>query len=155
MIVFGICAAVFLAVDLVTKAIFYPRAGFTVIPKVFSFEPLEYHNEGAAWGMFQGQVVPLVIMTFVFLVAGGFFYWKFKEGRSNMFWNIGCAFFLGGALGNLYDRIFLGGVRDFLQFDFIKFPTFNFADVFLNIGMAMIIIYVLFMYKGEKSANQS
>lgn len=155
MLILIIGAAILLAIDLVTKAIFYTHSGFTVIPGIFSFEPVSTPNRGAAWGIFQGHIVPLIIFTLIFLAAGIIFYWKFKQGRSNIFYNFGCAFFLGGALGNLYDRIFLDGVRDFLQFDFISFPVFNFADVFLNIGIAMIIIYVIFIYKGKESANHS
>lgn len=154
MLILIIGATILVAIDLITKAFFYPHSGFSVIPKILSFEPIQ-HNQGAAWGMFQGQVIPLIILTLVFLSAGLVFYWKFKSGRNNLFYNIGCAFFLGGALGNLYDRIFLGGVRDFLKFDFINFPIFNFADVFLNVGMAMIIIYIIFIHKGHTNDKRN
>ena len=53
---------------------------------------------------------------------------------------------VGGALGNLYDRIFLGYVRDFIKLDFMSFPVFNFADVFLNIGFALFAVWLIFIY---------
>jgi len=149
MLVFIVGTIIFLAIDLITKAVFYPRSGFNVIPGILSFEPLDFKNQGAAFGIFQGHVLPLILISIVFITIGGVVYWKFKQGRTSTFYNIGCAFFLGGALGNLYDRIFLGGVRDFLKFDFIDFPIFNFADVFLNIGTVMLVIYVLVIYKGK------
>lgn len=153
MLVLFIGAAILLAIDLVTKAVFYARSGFTVIPKVLSVEPIT-PNQGAAFGIFQGGVGLLVIATLVILVVGAFFYWKFKQGRNNLVFNIGCAFVLGGALGNLWDRIFNNGVRDFLQFEFINFPVFNFADVFLNIGMVLLVIYFIFIFKEKKSATR-
>jgi signal peptidase II len=64
---------------------------------------------------------------------------------------IGLAFVLGGAVGNLIDRIFLGGVRDFIRFDFFDFPVFNIADSFLTVGCVMLAVFILFLYrpKGE------
>jgi signal peptidase II len=54
---------------------------------------------------------------------------------------VGAAFVIGGGIGNLYDRIMFGSVTDFLHIDFVIFQTgiFNFADVSIMIGMAMII----------------
>ena len=126
---------------------------FTLIPGVLSVRPLERLNEGAAFGILQGAQVFLIIMTFVILAAGIFLYFRFEQGRGSKLFNIGCAFVLGGALGNLTDRIFLPGVRDFICFDFFDFPIFNLADVFLNVGMVLLAVYFLFVYKGTKHAN--
>ena len=57
---------------------------------------------------------------------------------------IGLGFLLGGALGNLLDRLRMGEVVDFLQFGLLPdyaWPTFNVADVSVCIGMGMIFIY--------------
>ena len=64
---------------------------------------------------------------------------------------------MGGAVGNLIDRIFLGGVRDFIYFIFVpNFPTFNVADSFLLIGTILFAIYAIFIYKPqEKDKNES
>ena len=150
MLVFIVCAVVVLAVDLVTKVIFVTPA--KVIPGIIGILPIE-PNQGGAFGIFQGHIPILVIVTVLILIGGTIFYVKFKQGRKSIWYNIGCALFVGGALGNLYDRVFLGGVRDFLNFEFMNFPVFNFADVFLNIGMVMLVIYFLFIYKEKKGAN--
>ncbi|HKL44284.1 MAG TPA: signal peptidase II [Candidatus Absconditabacterales bacterium] len=55
-------------------------------------------------------------------------------------------FVLAGAIGNLIDRIFLGGVKDFIKvFDW--FPIFNLADIFINIGIILLILKELFSTK--------
>lgn len=59
---------------------------------------------------------------------------------------------LGGALGNLIDRVVIGSVRDFLDAVFIEtltgysFPVFNGADVFVVVGVIMLAVYILFMH---------
>ena len=67
--------------------------------------------------------------------------WKIKTS----IYTISISFIVGGAIGNLIDRIFLGGVRDFLYFEFYpSFPTFNVADSFLCIGIVLMLIYIFF-----------
>ena len=59
---------------------------------------------------------------------------------------VGLGFILGGAIGNLIDRIRYGEVIDFLQFGILpkyKWPTFNLADTAICIGAAMLIIYTI------------
>ena len=63
-----------------------------------------------------------------------------------------------GAIGNLYDRIMLGYVIDFLYFIYIDFPIFNVADIYVTVSAAMLVILFLFIYKDEdldmKKANK-
>ena len=54
---------------------------------------------------------------------------------------------IGGAIGNMIDRIFLGYVVDFLEFTFIDFPVFNVADVCVVIGTILMAIYLIFLDK--------
>ena len=54
----------------------------------------------------------------------------------------GLALIVGGAIGNLLDRIYQGHVTDFI--DFIHFPAFNVADAAINVGVAAIVIAILF-----------
>ena len=58
-----------------------------------------------------------------------------------------------GCVGNMYDRIFFGYVRDFIQFDFWKsFPIFNFADAILCIGVVLFVIYlIIYLVKSRKN----
>ena len=151
MLVFIIVAVILLAIDLTTKALLW-GGGFTVIPRVLSVPSEKVRNYGAAFGL----PVPtwlLIVVTFVILIGGVTVYWRFKQGRKSKLFNVGCAFVLGGALGNLADRIFLGFVRDFIQFDFINFPVMNLADVFLNVGMVLLVIYLVFIYKWREKSG--
>lgn len=57
---------------------------------------------------------------------------------------------LSGILGNLYERIFFGYVRDFFDLTFVSFPVFNISDIFINIGVFGIIILILLSKKPVK-----
>ena len=54
-----------------------------------------------------------------------------------------------GAIGNLIDRVALGYVRDFIAFDFMNFPVFNFADSCITVGAVLLIVSVLFTKSGR------
>jgi signal peptidase II len=89
------------------------------------------HNTGSAFGLFQGNnnalfLLALVILGFLFYSARGFY----EEG--GLCGEIGVALVLGGALGNLIDRIQFGHVIDFL--DFRIWPVFNVADSAITVG---------------------
>ena len=134
-------------IDLITKILFEGQY-FVLIPKLLSV--YSHHNTGAAWGIFSGKLWLLLTITIVFLVAILLFDWFFRN--NNLFYNISISLIIGGALGNLIDRIFLGYVRDFIRFEFWpSFPIFNIADSFLFIGAVLLTIYILFFYKERKS----
>lgn len=141
-----------LALDLLTKHLFYGvRQDF--IPNLIAFRECEL-NTGGAWSVLSGNVVLLAIITFVFVICAIIFDIFFKN-KSKLYF-ISFAFILGGALGNLIDRIFLGGVRDFIFFEFMpNFPTFNVADSFLCVGFVLLCIFVLFFYKKEEKKDKS
>jgi len=144
--------------DLVTKAIFDGKVlGF--IPGFISIAGT-VHNTGASYGMFSGQSfaqVMFIILALLFasaLIAFDLFYKKpFKK---NVWYKLAFVLLLGGLFGNLIDRMTLGYVRDFVQFDFISFPVFNLADVALTCGCISFIIYVIFCnpFEALKETNQ-
>lgn len=151
-IVFACIIVGILVLDLVTKYVidgmFKEGTGVSAIPGLFNI--ILVHNFGAAWGIFEGSQAMLIIMSLVFL---GIFIWYFViEKRKSWLLFITFAFLCAGCLGNLYDRIVFGYVRDFIQFAFWQsFPIFNFADVFLTFGVIMFIIYLLIpLFKKEK-----
>ena len=71
-----------------------------------------------------------------------------------VFYNISLGLILGGALGNLVDRYFIGEVTDFISFSFFP-PVFNVADSFIVIGFILIIILILreYLKQGEKQRS--
>lgn len=137
-----------LCVDLVTKKL---AAGFlkgsaavSVIPGFFDLAYVE--NRGCAWGMFQGHVWPLALFAFAAL---GFLVWKRREiFRPRWVEPI----LYAGILGNLADRVFRGYVIDFVDlhwFDAYHFPCFNFADVYITVSAATLLVASFFIKEAK------
>ena len=140
-------AMVTLVIDQITKTILENiiKLGTTkqIIKNFFYITTV--HNDGAAWGIFSNQSIIIIIGTIIsFFVIYKFIY-GFKKNTRN---NIAFGLVLGGLAGNLCDRLFLGYVRDFLDFIIFKydFPVFNIADVAIVIGVILLIIAII---KGE------
>jgi len=102
--------------------------------KIFSFFSLRYvENTGIAFGLFQDRNLFFIISNTVFLLILIYIRKKFKDTLSS----IGIHFVIGGALGNIYDRIVYKYVIDFIDFHF--FPAvFNIADSSITIGAFFI-----------------
>lgn len=115
------------------------------------FRLMTSFNHGALWGMGQGYSAIFAILSIVAAVA--VVYWLFvARGARSLWLTVSLAFVMAGTLGNLYDRLGLHGlrddltgqveyaVRDFLYFQLINWPIFNFADTFLVTGAIMLLI---------------
>ena len=118
------------------------------INKFLNFELI--WNTGIGFGLFSTDPNLFYNLTslFIFLVVLFICYLIF---RSNFFDKICFSIVLGGALGNLYDRLIYFAVPDFIDFhvgDFHWF-TFNIADIFITVGIILIIIKDLFVKKDE------
>lgn len=131
------------ALDIVTKTIAnnalieYEKNG---IINNFFYLTLCY-NTGGAWSIFSGNVIMLIIIS---LVALGFVIYTIIKSNTQ-FYKYSSAVFIGGLLGNLYDRIVYGKVIDFLDFIIFgyDFPVFNIADCFICVGVALMLIAVI------------
>ena len=102
-----------------------------------------HRNTGAAWGILGDHTF---LLTIVSIVALGFMGYMMKDFnlRTNRWYSISMIMLIAGALGNLIDRVFRQEVVDFLKFEFINFPIFNFADTLLTIGVIIFLIdYIL------------
>ena len=131
-----------LVIDLVTKHFLFSVDYFNIIPHIISIKRLPGGNTGMAWGLFSNKTVGLIVVSLIMVIALLIFNHFVKN--KNIFYCISFGFIIGGALGNMYDRIFLNYVRDFLYFDFLpNFPIFNFADSFLCVGAIMLATYIL------------
>lgn len=120
------------------------------IPGFINFVRVE--NTGAAWGMLAGRPIILIILTIVILIVYLWFYYaRLKKHKNNtsLLLSISVGFITGGCIGNLVDRIALGYVRDFINFQFMDFPVFNVADICLTIGVILMIVYFIFFYNRE------
>ena len=112
----------------------------TVIPNFFY---LTYaNNYGGAWSIFEGNT--LII------------YYLFKNKVTRKIEIIGYSLLLGGAIGNLIDRIVYGYVIDFLDFYIFKydFPIFNVADIGIVVGIILLLVsMILEVYKNDNKRN--
>lgn len=138
-----------LVIDLITKHFLFDVEYFNLIPNVISIAT-NGGNTGAAWGFMSGETLSLIIISCVMLVAL-FIYNHFVKNK-NTFYCLAFGFMIGGAIGNLIDRIWLRYVRDFIFLDFWPtFPIFNIADSFLCIGTAMMAIYIIFIMNKKEN----
>ncbi len=93
-------------------------------------------NPGAAFGMLEHQRWVFILVAVTVLLVAGIFYSKLKR-ESNLL-QAGAGLLLGGAVGNLVDRIQTGLVVDFL--DFRIWPVFNIADIAICVGAGILIL---------------
>ena len=100
-------------------------------------------NTGAAFSMFTGQRWLLLGVTVVLL--GGLLWALCKGWMQNAFGRLSLQLIIGGAIGNMIDRVFIGYVVDLFDFRLIDFPIFNVADIFLCVGVGMMMLYILVM----------
>lgn len=120
-----------------------------IIPDFFYLTYLE--NRGAAFSILQDFRWGFVIITLVALgiMARFFLLHQGKLAR------LALSLLMAGAAGNLIDRAFQGFVVDFLHFYPFgyDFPVFNVADVCLNVGAALLAIWLLFLYREPGGAD--
>ncbi len=103
-------------------------------------------NFGAAFGIFPGKLHFLEIISCL-MIFGLLYLIFFKNIRSKWF-VLSSSFIIGGGIGNLLDRIFLGFVTDYLQVEFFR-PVCNISDYFITVGVIVMMIYTL-KNDGEK-----
>lgn len=96
-------------------------------------------NPGAAFGMLQNSRTFFILLTFLIVASAIFFRKKLQQESTLVQYGIGL--FLGGALGNVIDRIETGLVIDF--FDLRIWPIFNVADIAICLGVGLIVWSVL------------
>lgn len=143
-----------IAVDQITKywvrTELIKRPSLDIIPDVLT---LQYHtNTGAVWGILSGKVDFLKIFTCIVLLMILFFYTRIPQGKKYKVLKIIVVFIMAGALGNLIDRFYLNYVVDFIYFEIINFPLFNFADIYITVSSILLLILALFYYKEDDFA---
>ena len=113
------------------------------------------HNEGIAFSLLAGANDWLLVVLTLAIIGFVIWLWANSDGE-RMLSQVGYAFIVGGAAGNLVDRIFLGYVVDFILFytENWSFAVFNLADSFISVGAAAIILDEVLDFRrhqGEKS----
>lgn len=117
-----------------------PQGDFALWPGVFHLTYVQ--NTGAAFGMLSGAkwlfivvIAAVVVVLTVLLIK--------RRGLHTLL-RVGMSLIIAGGIGNLIDRIFRGYVVDMLHFKLINFAVFNVADSCICVGVALLIIYLLF-----------
>jgi signal peptidase II len=142
--------ALVVVVDQVVKALVRPRLdlyeSITVIPGFFSLTRV--HNTGAAFGLMNNVDFPFKAALLALLQTAaliGLTVYVAMLAPEQRLTRMGLSFVIGGAIGNLIDRVMYGYVLDF--FDFYRggwhFWAFNVADAAINIGVALMILDML------------
>ncbi|MBE6947743.1 MAG: signal peptidase II [Ruminococcaceae bacterium] len=103
-------------------------------------------NTGAAFSMFQGMQWLFMVIFAALTVLLIFEYFK-KPLPFTKFERFCIAAIYGGGLGNMIDRVALGYVVDMFQTEFITFPIFNVADIFITCGCILLMVHVAFFNK--------
>lgn len=113
------------------------------------FSLTNVYNEGAAFSILKGQRLIFIIIGFIMLII---IYNYIKDFKNNIRNVIAFSLLIGGITGNLLDRIFLGYVRDFLDFKIIgwDYPVFNIGDSAIFMGIILLIIAI---FKGEENGS--
>ncbi len=141
-------AVLLIAADLLTKraAVQYLKDRPAVlIDGVLELNYLE--NHGAAFGMMEGRGLVFAAAAVFFMAAAVWFLLKTPAEKKYLPACAVCTAAFAGAAGNLFDRIALGYVRDFIYVSLIDFPVFNVADICVTCSMAAAFFLILFYYK--------
>lgn len=136
----GATLAIILAADQISKAII--RATLDLgesWPADGLFRITHGTNTGSAFGLFQNQTV---ILTIASVAAIGFIIYFYRtQTQSNLITRLTIGMLLGGAIGNLIDRLVAGEVTDFI--DVGRWPIFNLADSSIVVGMILMVSTLL------------
>lgn len=166
MILGYILIVVLLFLDQIVKylSLLFEVSGNTLI-KVLIPKVLEFHhiiNEGASFGMLEGRQGFFAIMTIIFLIIFGYFFYEVDFKKKKVF-SIATILLIAGALGNAIDRLFRGGVIDMINMpilnDFLGLLNispfiFNLADLYMNVGIVLFMIDLLFLERKRTELDE-
>ncbi|MBE3551112.1 MAG: Lipoprotein signal peptidase [Brockia lithotrophica] len=105
-------------------------------------------NTGASFGMFRGATEFLTLLSAVAVVLLAFLVYRLSAWGWGYSLSLGLV--LGGAAGNLWDRVAYGAVVDFIDVRAIHYPVFNVADAALTVGGVLLAALFLFGKKGRE-----
>jgi len=165
---FALLAIIITAADLWSKHVVWEKfpteySGTTIWEDGGGGDPVfvivHHRNTGGMWGVGQKwnpwilRIIRLGAVLVIFFIMA-----QTPESDRISIWSLGLV--MGGAVGNIYDSISLGYVRDFLKFDFDfpvfdPFPTFNVADSAICVGVTLLAIRMIFFAPDEEENQES
>ncbi len=142
-------------IDQITKYLVVNNISMNqMIPVIEDFFYLTLHkNSGGAWGIMQNSRIFFIIM--VPIISAGVIYSIYKNNSPMI--RLALSVILGGAIGNYIDRLLEGSVTDFFLFYIgsYPFPIFNVADIAVTCGTALLVVYMLFVYKEPQKESKN
>ncbi len=142
---------IFFFADRITKMLVVNNSHLlpqTVIDKVFTITYVK--NPGVAFGWFPDWRLPPILMALTMIIIITYYSLKLPEEERLTRWAL--ALLVGGAIGNLYDRVMYGFVIDFFLFHFqsLDLPVFNIADITIDIGVFILFVDIFFLSPDEE-----
>jgi len=154
----GLAIALFaIALDQWTKSLILShfQESFRRIRVTSFFDLILAWNEGVSFSMFNsyGIVGTYTLICLTLIITLGLFIWLTQA--SNLYMACGLGLIIGGAIGNVIDRIYFKAVIDFLYFHLASFvwPAFNVADVAITLGVGLVILEAFMIKKGDQRAS--
>lgn len=147
-------AALLVVIDQLIKqwatAVLQPLGALTILPGVVELR--YFLNDGMAFSMLAGKQTLLIGMTSLMLLCMFLLLLLRKMGPwERISWTL----ILGGGVGNLIDRVVSGVVVDYVNFLFVNFAVFNFADICITTGVVMLMLWVLYdSYKKDREEKK-
>ena len=149
MLTVALAAAAVVAADQITKSLAEQKLAAGPVHLLGPLSLALSYNTGVAFSIGTGLTLPIIVVGFVLVLL---LFW-FARGAPSTAAAVGCGMILGGALGNLADRLFRGhggAVVDFVHLGF--WPTFNFADASIVIGAIVLVLTVVLSPSGASSS---
>jgi signal peptidase II len=136
MILFGLAAGVVIIDRIVKNAVLNLTTPVVVIPRMF--EIIHIKNTGTLWGFFANNNLFFVLLSVLILAI---LFFSLRYIVTNMVTLCAVAAVIGGAVGNILDRLMYGSVID--MFNFYIWPVFNVADSAISIGVVVLLVHFL------------
>lgn len=136
-----ITVVIFIGIDQLIKL--FAMAITTPITIIPGFLQLSYvKNFGVAWSMFNNKTIFIILFS---IAAIGYLFYLLRQYRNELIVHFGLLMMIGGAFGNVIDRLFRGFVVDYVDVVIFgyDFPVFNLADTLLVCGVIIIFVETL------------
>lgn len=148
--------ALLILLDFLSKKVIFHFVELNKFITLVSFIDITHiHNYGISFGLFAG-VLPLWFIVLIGVVMIIFlFFWMFKTSNKLEKW--GVLLIIAGAIANIGDRLMNSYVLDFIFLNYKQFywPAFNFADIYISVGVLIIIIASYKMFKIKIKDNHA
>lgn len=140
-------AAFLIVTDQVLKAVVNSKIELGKVVEVIKFGDAKIfslthiRNSGAAWSIMSGKTWFLVSLPILVCIAGIFYMYKVRKGSKLEI--VSVAMIIAGGVGNLIDRVRMHEVIDYIKFEPIDFPIFNFADICIVLGAIVFCLSIV------------